>query len=294
MTSPGMLAGEKFARRELRLISPTVVMEWEQCPRRVWHLYVRRARPPVSPHLAYSNAVHYALAEFYRRPTDQRKLANLLMPFVQEFKQQTIDLTDDHPQELADYRRRGVDLLLGWWNAAGDDRYAIPQVEVELEWLADQFKIRGRADRIDAAPEGVTILDWKTGNPSDASIHQGLQQLRMYAVMYRRTYGEPVAQLGLLYLEPLNRIQVPCTNRELDAGEKYLTQVAAEMHQAYDQRPQADAFPARPGKQCEWCFFAYKCREGTRHLAAKQLQSGAGCPPILWPARSALERSKSE
>jgi len=80
-------------------------------------------------------------------------------------------------------------------------------VEMDFRFTVGRDLVRGRWDRIDEAPDGIVLLDYKTGEVSDpekadARAKESLrnEQLGLYALAYRETRGrDPVrVQLGFV------------------------------------------------------------------------------------------------
>jgi len=85
------------------------------------------------------------------------------------------------------------------WEIRRQERWAVAQVEQQAETrLRGEDCLRGRLDRIDAGPDGLSIIDYKTGRvPRQDAVDAGEAiQLPSYALL-TGTFPEQVGYLGL-------------------------------------------------------------------------------------------------
>ncbi len=128
--------------------------------------------------------------------------------------------------------------------------------------------MRGRADRIDALPDGtLVVIDYKTGKfPPDVA---RVKETELAAPIYARGAAEafagaPVARVELLYLTTMERVVF-----EVDAAWQAHKDVAvAELAGRLRAAQEAGAWPARPSGLCKWCDFRARCPEGKAFLDA--------------------------
>ena len=113
-------------------------------------------------------------------------------------------------------------------------------------------KLRGRVDRIDrSGPDGVAIVDYKTGKPQSQEDADESLQLSLYALAAKQVWGHNVSQLIFYNLE--NNIAVATTRNDAQLEEaKIRVQKVAE-------NIAAGQFSAKPGYQCVFCPYRNLC-----------------------------------
>lgn len=115
------------------------------------------------------SALHAALEAFMR--------AHPAGPLPKDAAEQLTAMSDaaladagyDEAERIVEMARftRAMQWFLGWEGARRADGYTVAGIEVKGEWALDRvdFTLRGRADRIDRAPDGrLDIIDYKTGS----------------------------------------------------------------------------------------------------------------------------------
>ncbi len=87
-------------------------------------------------------------------------------------------------------------------------------VEVSLETPVGGAMIRCRVDAVFARPDGVEIIDWKTGAPprsgEDADARQ--VQLALYRLAWARLHGMPLASVSAAFYHVAQDVVVPAIN----------------------------------------------------------------------------------
>ncbi|HJR91159.1 MAG TPA: ATP-dependent DNA helicase [Acidimicrobiia bacterium] len=238
-------------------LSPSQATLYDRCPR----LYVLerrlRAVDVQSPYLLFGSIVHTVLEE-----TEKEAMAA-------GFGHGTMEMARRHLaaawEEHADFgtpemdwawHRRADDLLTrayaNW--PGGDDRPIA--LEIELTAVIGGVEWTGRADRIDATPGGIKIIDYKTSKtPPTLKDAAASLQLGFYALAAARhpalAAAGPVAGAELWYPLADGRKVFPFAMERLDEVEDALASVAAGIL-AEDWSPRVSA-------HCERCDFRLVC-----------------------------------
>ena len=103
---------------------------------------------------------------------------------------------------------RGEALLkkfFAWWKRETRTVVSIESgFKLEIEAAEKQTKepiiLSGRFDRIERVDRGLSIIDYKTGEPQTQERVDNDLQLSIYALAAAKEYGEPIAELRLLFL----------------------------------------------------------------------------------------------
>ncbi|MBP9686345.1 MAG: UvrD-helicase domain-containing protein [Candidatus Doudnabacteria bacterium] len=74
-------------------------------------------------------------------------------------------------------------------------------VEKAFNLPVGDFVFTGKIDRVDVAPEGLVIIDYKTGTPKKKKGGEDVDQLRIYQWACEEQFGEKVASMSYWYLK---------------------------------------------------------------------------------------------
>jgi hypothetical protein len=115
-------------------------------------------------------------------------------------------------------------------------------------------------------PNGVEVIDFKTGNPSER--HR--QQLLRYALLWWRETGEVPAHVTVQYFDGSD--SWPVTNGALEAVEGDLVMQIPLLTDALNSRPAV----AKPGSGCHFCAVRARCDAGWTVAEEAALVEGRG------------------
>lgn len=119
---------------------------------------------------AYGTAVHSILSEFINLPPHLRTRKK-----IDELAQISFEKNNVTEQQLAFIRPR-FDKAMDWIvnNQPTGTVFTEKDATLELPFETENFKIYGRADRIDLTEHGAVIIDYKTGShPKKSNVQQG-------------------------------------------------------------------------------------------------------------------------
>lgn len=183
-------------------ISPSKLNIYLECPRRYWWQYINPAtkgKQPIRPYFTMGSHVHTALKLFFAIKPEFRtkdKLMNLLASQWQKCPGRHGGFWNSAIEE--EYRTRAQLMLSGFYN--NEDMKAVPlwaKDSLVAVPVSPNLTFNGKLDRVDEEPEGLHIIDYKTGREE----REDEWQLPMYAVMAGRFFGKPVTKLSYLFLE---------------------------------------------------------------------------------------------
>lgn len=245
--------------------TPTRLTTWLDCPRRYRFAYLDRPQPQKGPPWAHNSmgaAVHSALADWWAAPVGQRtpQLGATLLR-----RRWLSEGFRDEEQSMAAGRRAS-----GWVRdyLDGLDPLVEPLgVERTVSTKTRTLVLSGRVDRIDARPEGLAIVDYKTGRyqPEEDDARTSLA-LGVYAVAAARTLRRPTGTVELHHLPTGTRAVARHEAAGLDrkvAEAESIGADCAKADAAYRAGDTGDAaFPPRPSSRCSWCDFRRHCPQG--------------------------------
>jgi putative RecB family exonuclease len=260
----GTQKGEPLGpRRRLRPLSPTAIRTFGECPKRYHYAYVTKTEVAdvPSPVLVMGNAIHQALAFFFRLPLEQREPAILeraLRHFWARENGRQEAFTGD--EEEATWGRRGLEAL-GWFAA----NYDLDQKPLAVEeWLQTELPsgafIGGKVDRVDERPggPGLEVIDYKAGRPrlADEELPDD-PGAQVYALAASRHFGQPVTRVRFIYLTERVERRWEIESEDLEATATRVEAAVAEIRAE-------ETFAARPDDHCRWCAFRQLCPDRDR------------------------------
>jgi len=147
-------------------LSVTALNNYLTCP---WNFfYSNLIRIPKIPnkHMVFGTVTHSALNSFFEKKGERTK-ETLLRSF-----KEALERTALSGAAYTEIEERGVEALGGWfdeykggWHEETLNEYRVTTVvDLPLEELP-QLRVRGDLDKVEIHPEGVTVVDYKTGAP---------------------------------------------------------------------------------------------------------------------------------
>jgi DNA helicase-2/ATP-dependent DNA helicase PcrA len=232
-------------------LSATAIETYEECPlrfklEREWNL---PRDVPASLH--YGAAMHRVLHTFYDAQRYGRAIDDEQL--LEAFRQDLADagIADRYQYEL--YLRQGREQLSQFFDSARSA--PLPQVlqtEQKFDVHVAGTKLTGRIDRIDRlSPDGVAIVDYKTGKPRSQEDADKSLQLSLYALAAKEAWG---LRAGCLIFHNLENNSTVATTRD-----------SADLTAATDRvRAAAEGitegkFPAKSGYHCVLCPYRNLC-----------------------------------
>ncbi|HKE97996.1 MAG TPA: PD-(D/E)XK nuclease family protein [Actinomycetes bacterium] len=233
--------------------SPSALDRYRHCPRLYRFLYVdglwEYSRSSASQ--AFGTGVHAALRDLFRLPPHRRSADVLVRRFEASYAREGGGGREQRAQE----RARGAEVLRRWYERA--DTLAVPYAtEVALTATWDDVTLKGRLDRVDRAPGGLRVIDYKTGlNPASQERADADPALTVYAALAQRRLGLPVTSLVLDYVAAGVQVR---TERPPPVLAERLAEVLATARALRDDTE----FRPRTGPWCARCDLLPRCDAG--------------------------------
>ena len=117
----------------------------------------------------------------------------------------------------------------------------------------DGMMLDGIIDYLAETPDGLVLVDYKTGAPPEAGeVHDGYAyQLALYKAAAERMYKKPVIRAELHFLQNLTRWELPLTKDYEGEALALCKKIAA--------KGEVEAFACVGGRACSFCPYAYIC-----------------------------------
>jgi RecB family exonuclease len=268
--------------RRLYSCTPTRLSAWLGCPRRYRMTYLDRPTPPKGPpwaHNSFGAAVHNALAGWWRLPLAERSVAAAVRLVERGWINE--GFADD--AQSAQQQRRAAGMVQGY--VAGLDPADEPiGVERTVATRTDTIAVSGRIDRLDARPDELVVVDYKTGRHLlTADDARSSLALALYAMAAERVLRRPCRRVELHHL-PSGQVlswshSEESLARHLGRAEGIAQDCADADQLMRDGLPAErydEVFPPRPGPSCGWCDYLRHCPEGTAAAVTRRPWDGLG------------------
>ncbi|MFQ5690769.1 MAG: RecB family exonuclease [Gemmatimonadota bacterium] len=250
MTSYSLSLTLETSPRELPVLSPTAIGMYLRCPQQ-WKLrYVDRRPQPPRPYLNLGTAVHAALQAFYEgRLTAPASLEEMEAAFEASFDPAAYPTDEERARRHAD----GLRMVRDFHALHAPEFRPALQVELGLRFECGGVRCRGIADRIDKLdPEGVRIVDYKTGGKLTLDRARESDQLTLYQMGVEQALGLAVRSVGLYHVPSQTLFEVP------GRDEARIREVEARVR-AVARGIEREEFEPAPGAHCDWCDFRPWC-----------------------------------
>jgi putative RecB family exonuclease len=267
MASEERQANSGVNRRQ-RALSPTAIRAFSECPKRFHYAYVARAEVAEvsSPLLVLGNALHAALAFFYRLDLAQRTpevLPRALRHFWTRERGRKEAFTS-RDEEIS-WGHRALEALE--WFAETYDLDTKP-IAVE-EWLEAELPsgglIGGKLDRVDERPggDGIEVIDYKSGRArlEDEDLPRE-PAAQVYSLIASRAFAQPVTRVRFIYLTERVERRWEVEQEDLEAAAERLEGVVKEVREE-------EEFAARPDTHCHFCKYRALCPDRDRTSLAQ-------------------------
>lgn len=127
------------------------------------------------------------------------------------------------------------------------------RVQGSLQVHSLEFNLLGRYDRLDAAEEGLELIDYKSGRTINPPTPNAIDlQMGLYYLALEQRYGKSLKQLSLIYLRHGEQI-------DFAANELHKQHAIAAIQQLALQLRTDDEWVPDPGDHCQSCAYSQYC-----------------------------------
>jgi len=127
----------------------------------------------------------------------------------------------------------------------------VPALELPFNLKIGGYTLYGVVDRIDQTDDGITIIDYKTGQSKDKLDVDTKEQLLIYQIAAKEVLHLEPKHLAYYYLEDGKKLSFLGTDNEL---ENQKTKIIEEIEKIKNSE-----FEPTPGWQCQYCDFKDIC-----------------------------------
>lgn len=245
---------------EVIRLSPSRISDYQQCPKLYHYRVIEKLPEPISLDAVRGTLIHNILEKLLGLSSEERTIENAKKEVPVHWdilKNQIPDLA-----QLVSSEKEWIDranaLLDSYFQLENPQTFTPTHMEAHLELeVIDDLLLHGYVDRIDVAQTGeVRIVDYKTGkSPRIGYEDKALFQLRFYALLWWKLYGEIPKLIQLLYLGDQKILKSSPTKRELEITHDKSLKVGNDIKISH----QKNFWPTQTSRLCDWCSFKNIC-----------------------------------
>jgi putative RecB family exonuclease len=245
-----------------RSLTPSKVSSFTNCPLAFRFTQIEHRPEPPAPHAVKGTLVHAALEGlFWRHERGQRTEAAAGAELERAWARlqsdpEFVELALGHAEAqvfLDDAR-----ILVGnYFRLEDPDAVRAIGVELGIEIVQGDMRLRGIIDRLDMAPDGsLTVIDYKTGRAPSARYEQArMGGVQIYALLCQRVLGRVPVEVRLLHLREPVVISAVATDQTVRGQHQRTTAVWGAIERAC----QTEDFRPKTGPLCNFCHFKPSC-----------------------------------
>lgn len=254
-----------------RLLSPSSIKCYQQCPRKYYYNYILGIRAPSNVHQVRGNIAHSVLEYFFDKDMSKIELEtaeNQLKILIQEmlviewknYKEKLDILKLDKNKEIF-YFEETLMMLFNWLEqflekikvleGSFEERFKqlIPIREKLYE--SENYGVKGFIDAIEDRNGDIYLMDYKTS--SKFGMEEHLLQLGIYGLLYFEKHGILPKKVGIYFLKEKERVKnVDNTLIEMAKKEIFHTAEKVKSREIKDYHKKVSGLCKYRTGQCEY------------------------------------------
>ncbi|MFM2103120.1 MAG: hypothetical protein RL740_207 [Actinomycetota bacterium] len=245
---------------EVIRLSPSRISDYQQCPKLYHYRVIEKLPEPISLDAVRGTLIHNILEKLLGLSSEERTIENAKkeVPVHWDILKNQIPELEQLVSSEKEWIDRANALLDSYFQLENPQTFTPTHMEAHLELeVVDDLLLHGYVDRIDVAQTGeVRIVDYKTGkSPRIGYEDKALFQLRFYALLWWKLYGEIPKLIQLLYLGDQKMLKSSPTKRELEITHDKSLKVGNDIKISH----QKNFWPTQTSRLCDWCSFKNIC-----------------------------------
>lgn len=245
---------------EVIRLSPSRISDYQQCPKLYHYRVIEKLPEPISLDAVRGTLIHNILEKLLGLSSEERTIENAKreVPVHWDILKNQIPELEQLVSSEKEWIDRANALLDSYFQLENPQTFTPTHMEAHLELeVIDDLLLHGYVDRIDVAQTGeVRIVDYKTGkSPRIGYEDKALFQLRFYALLWWKLYGEIPKLIQLLYLGDQKILKSSPTKRELEITHDKSLKVGNDIKISH----QKNFWPTQTSRLCDWCSFKNIC-----------------------------------
>lgn len=252
--------------------SYSAITQFLNCPLDYKYRYYLRLPMPGSAQLSFGVTMHTVFQQYmetYRNllSAEQQdlfaqKTAAIELPPLQLLEQlyekNWVDDWYESKTQKEDYRQKGKEILKRFYETSKASPQTPKYIEsaFKLELGPDKYHFVGKIDRADSKPNGLDIIDYKTGKPPKGDHAGDLDQLRIYQWAAQDYLHEKVSSLAYWYVDSGEVRSVPlATEEEITKLKQSLLSTIEDIREAIKYDKFSELHKKTKQHQCDFSAF---------------------------------------
>jgi DNA helicase-2/ATP-dependent DNA helicase PcrA len=254
----------KLRRSEEQKFSFTQLRAFENCPYQYRYAIILKIPVRGKPSLSYGKTMHLTLQRFFQQvlTAQNNSQSNLFgqsqsaEPDFEQLKKIYAEafIRDWYPDKatLQKYYDAGLKSLKIFFDTWKKEPPLVKFLEYPFNLkITPEIWLKGSIDRVDETPDGLRLIDYKTGAGKSELKSEDKEQLLIYQLASETLLRQPVKELVFNYLEEGREVGFLGKEKELEKIKEKIIKVVEEIKQG--------DFPPKPGELCKFCDFNYIC-----------------------------------
>ena len=195
-----------------------------------------------------------AFATLFGKNMDNQMSFKTLLDF---YEKNWIDEWYESKKQKEEYHKKGIEIIKDLWDKFEQNPPNIlkindqPALEMPFNLKIGGHTLYGVIDRIDDSKDGITIVDYKTGESKDKLDADSKEQLLIYQIAAQEVLHLRPQKLAYFYLNDGKMMSFLGTENELETQKE---KIIKEIEQIKNSE-----FDPTPGWQCQYCDFKDIC-----------------------------------
>lgn len=246
---------EPIPEDEVITLSRAQIDDWLTCPFKYQLVHITPIRIVADANVAFGNAVHNTIGEYYKRRFAGAKVAkNQMAEWFDMFWNEAGFLSKEHERQRYESGKKALEAFY-----VRAEKDSLPKfVEKEFKFKAGNTIIKGRYDAIFQDKSGTKIIDFKTSNvkkQEDADKRtKDSNQLATYALSWYASEKKIPDEVSLYFVESGVIGKYIPTEKDLSKTKEEIKEAVAGIRKR--------DFHASPNLAvCKYCPFKFYCPE---------------------------------
>lgn len=253
-----------------KTFSFTQLKSFETCPWQYRFAFLLRVPVPGKPSFSFGKTMHSTLYEFFRRIKESRDMSQGGL-FDQPGAHDAAKQTGQHPtlEQLLtiyeekwigqwypskrlrdDYYNKGKEALKRFYELHSSQWPNVVLLEKNFQLRVGKYSLKGAIDRVDQTPDGIEVIDYKTGNfPKTGK--KDAQQLALYAMALKEVFKMEPTKLTYYYIEDNKPLSVDVDGEEVQKVSEWALDLIQKILEG--------RFLPNPGQHCGFCDYRDIC-----------------------------------
>lgn len=229
-----------------RLLSPSSIKCYQQCPRKYYYSYILGLSAPPNIHLVRGNIAHGVLEYFFDQDINKIKIETAEMQLkviiqellVKEWKnyEKKLKILNLTKEKEMFYFEETLMMLFNWTEqflnkinileGSFTERFKTLTPIREQLYESEKYGVKGFIDAIENRNGDIYLMDYKTSSRFEMNDH--MLQLGIYGLLYFENHGIMPKKVGVYFLKEKEKLKT--VNLELiEMAKKEISEVAEKV-----------------------------------------------------------------